>query len=568
MPPPNGNGDAADIIKRSVTARDYNESPTAGGVFHFLIPAYGSDQVDLPPFWSFARDYVLASTLYRESMWAAALRIAIAKIVSQGFDVESEVPLRAKRAQDMLLNFDTGRGYVSGLQKHLQNFLLTGNGAHVEIVRASRALGSRIIGLVPLDTFRCVRTGDPDYPIIYRDRFGGEHIMREWDVFSMADMPDPADTMFGVGHCAAEAAYTSIIKLEAIERYVREKVTGQRALALDFVSGVTSQNLLDAKAASQAEAQAKGVVTYMGSTLVAMAGDVPVQHVRVNLAELPDGFGRKEEWDMALNTYARSLGIAVQELQPLSGQGLGTGTQSVVLDEAAKGQGLAAWRQQWEHNVNRYCLDEKTTYAILTNDIRDREREAKVRIDEAAAIETWTRMGISAEQAISLGVDRDQLPEEYRPADLTAGTQLSDDEKLDQVEAEQEDEQAEGVQEPPDELEEDLESAPVVKAARHDADPTDRELLAVLKQLADAAAQPAPAPVPPATIHVEPTPVQIPPPRVLKDPQTTKALAAVSDGMGRLAERVDHLARDVSQPRGYRVKRRDANGRILEWEEA
>jgi hypothetical protein len=241
----NGNGvpvDAQEILKKSVTRDDYQSNPTSA-VMHWIIPNYTSGDRDLPLFWSYARDVTLASTLYRESMWADAVSIAISKIAARGFDVESDVPLRAKRAQDLFLNFDSGHGYVSGLQKHLQNFLLTGNGAHVEIVRASSALGSRIIGLVPLDTFRCRRTGDPDYPIIYRDRVGHEHIMREWDVFSLADMPDPADTWYGIGHCSAERAYKSIMKLEAIERYILDKVSGQRILAFYIVGGVTPKNL-------------------------------------------------------------------------------------------------------------------------------------------------------------------------------------------------------------------------------------------------------------------------------------------------------------------------------------
>lgn len=599
---------AFDVLRKSVTRDDYNTEPTSG-VMHWIIPALGSAAQDLPQFWSFARDQVLASTLYRESMWADAISIAIGKIAARGFDVDSDVPLRTKRAQDLFLNFDSGHGYVSGLQKHLQNFLLTGNGAHVEIVRATRALGSRILGLVPLDTFRCRRTGDPDFPIIYRDRYGREHIMREWDVFSLTDMPDPADTWYGVGHCAAERAYKAIIKLEAIERYIFEKVTGQKVLAFHIVGGVTPQNLEDAKKTAQSDAQAKGVTTYMGAAIVAMMGDTPASVVTIPLAELPDGFLRKEEWDIALTTYARALGIAVQDLQPLSGQGLGTGAQTQVLDEAAKGQGLAVWSQQWEHAVNEYALDDRTTYAIKTHDIRDREREAKVRIDEAAALTSWYNMGLTAQQAINLGVDRDQLPEEYRPEDLTPGEQLSDDEKPAQ-------EQAEAAAAPPDvapanppppaapakpargapgtlpaikQLADSIEQAKqflneyreaeaATEKERQDAD--DVVLAAALKELAEAARQPqvppeivvnvpaavmnVPAPIvnlPAPVVNVAAPIVQAPPATVIRDD------AATIKALGALGEQVAELASEQRRPRKLKVTRRDAQGRVEDWEE-
>lgn len=432
----NGNGATAqEILDHSVTKRDWNDKPYPG-VFNFMLPAPMSGGLDLPPFWTPVRDWVLYSTLFRESMWSAAISIAISKIVAMGFDVDSEIPIRARRAQSLFLNMDAGKGYVAGLQKHLQAFTLTDNGGPIEIVRSSSAAGSRIIGLVPLDSFRTLRTGDADIPAIYQDLRGGWHEMRDYEVMLLSDMPDQSDRWYNVGHCSAERAYKTILKLEAIERYIYEKVSGQRALSLYFVNGVMPQQVKDAVDTAKAEAQAKGVVTYLGATIIPLAGDIPVTIGEVPLAELPDGFNRKEEWDIAMNTYARCLGIAVQDLQPLSGQGLGTGTQSQVLDEAAKGQGLAAWRQMFEHAVNEYALDDKTTFYIKTSDIRDREREAKVSLDFATTMQSWFAMGMPYAQIVNYAVDNDQMPPEYRvDEDLTPGEIISDDEKPDQLDA-------------------------------------------------------------------------------------------------------------------------------------
>lgn len=438
LPTTYGNGDvtSAEILRRSVTKNDFNDKPYPG-VFNFMLPAPMSGGLDLPPFWTPARDWVLYSTLFRESMWSAAISIAISKVVAMGFDIDSEIPLRAKRAQALFLNMDAGKGYVSGLQKHLQSFLLTDNGGAIEIVRASSAAGSRILGLVPLDTFRTLRTGDPDIPAIYQDLRGGWHEMKDYEVILLSDMPDQSDRWYGVGHCAAERAYKNILKLESIERYVYEKVSGQRALSIYLVNGIMPQQIDDGIQSSKSQAQAKGVATYLGATIIGLAGDIPVTVAEIPLAELPDGFNRKEEWDITMNTYARCIGIAVQDLQPLSGQGLGTGTQSQVLDEAAKGQGLAAWRQAFEHAANEYTLDDKTTFYIKTSDIRDREREGAVSQMFAATMQSWFAMGMPYAQIVNYAVDNDQMPPEYRVEgdDLTPGEIISDDEKPDQLEA-------------------------------------------------------------------------------------------------------------------------------------
>lgn len=429
-------GNGIEVLNKSVTQADYNTSPQAG-VMHFMLPMMGGSSPDLPAFWSYSRDWVLYSTIYRESMWAAAINIATTKMTSQSWEVESDFTARQERAKQLFIGFDGNRGWVGGMAKHLQAFLLTGNGGPVEIVRASSAAGSRILGLVPLDPFRTIRTGDPSYPLIYRDRLGREHVLRSTDAFIISDNPDMMDIWYGVGHCAGERAYQSIIKLEAIERYVYEKVSGKRALAFDLISGVVPQQIEDAKRTAISESVAKGVTNYMGSIIMPLAGDQAPVHVRINLAELPNGFERKEEFDLAVLVYARSIGIPVQDLQPLSGQGLGTGTQSQVLEESAKGQGLAAWRKSWTHAVNEFTLDNRTTFYFKENDIRDKEREAKVRIDESAVIQAWVTMGaITIDQARQLGVDADLLPAEFIATDETPGGSLSDTEKPVDVEEE------------------------------------------------------------------------------------------------------------------------------------
>jgi len=418
-----------DTLKKSVTADDYVQGAQAGQVLHFLLPGT-STSPDLPYFWSYARDWMLYSTIYRESMWAAAVYLAVTKQASKSWEVESDIPKRQKDAQQLFLHFGGGNGWVAGISKHLQSYLLTDNGGPIEIIRATGAPGAKVLGLVPLDPFRTIRTGDPAIPYLYTDRRGRIHELRDYDAFCITDQPDLMNLWYGVGHCAASRAYKSIEKLEAIERFIYEKVSGKRSLALDFISGVVPAQVQQAQDNARNESAAKGVFTYMGSTIIPMAGDQAPTHVRVNLAELPNGFERKEEFDITILTYARSLGIPVQDLQPLSGQGLGTGAQAQVQEESAKGQGLATWPKSFGHCANEFSLDDRTTFYFRENDIRDREREAKIRIDEGTAIKTWIDMqAITIEQARQLGVDRDQLPLEFIKIDETPGDGLSDNEK-------------------------------------------------------------------------------------------------------------------------------------------
>ena len=429
-----------EIIKKSVTKGDYSEDPRTG-IINFIVPYWGAESYGLTPepplYWTIARDFVLRSTILQESMWGDAIGIAVTKMASMSWTVDSDIPLRAKRAQDMYVRSLT----VRYLSKHLQDYLCTDNGAFTEIVRATKGAGSRIIGLVHLDSLRCTRTGDPDIPVIYRDKKQREHEMKAHQVIMMSDMPDPSETFFGVGKCAASRAYKAIYKLSVMDRYVSEKIAGKRPLEIHFVNSVSQKQLEGATEAAEQDSARKGYVTYMGAVIVPLIDATQqVSGYRVPLAELPDKFNRKEEFDIAILTYANAIGLDVQDIQPLTGQPMGSGQQSMVLDEKSKGKGLVAWRQEFTHEQNWEILDDKTTFAFDEEDLRDKQRTADVSKTRAGVSKTRVDALITTpEQEKQVLVDQEELPKEFLQEDQTPGDKLAEDEKP----------EGEGDQEPP-----------------------------------------------------------------------------------------------------------------------
>lgn len=409
-----------EVLKKSVTQDDYAKDPRAG-VIHMMLPSYpygqgiGQLPPEPPPYWSLNRDVVLRSTLYQEDFWSEAVGIAITKMAALGWEVKSAVPRRATTAQELLNSSNWSELVTLGLQ----DFLTTDNGQFIEIVRATKAYGSKIVGLVHLDSLRCMRTGDPEIPVIYRDRLGREHEMKWHQVISFADMPDPGATFFGVGKSAATRSYRQIYKMAGMARYVNEKITGRRPLAIHFVNSVSLQTLESAAKIAESDANQRGVMSYMGAIIVPLIdAEQQVSVATVPLAELPDGWNRKEEFDIALLSYANSIGLDVQDLQPLTGQNLGTGTQSVVLDEKGRGKGLAAWRMGIVYYINE-VLDEETQFAFTELDLRDEKQKAEVSSAWTNVSKNRISGGItSADEERQILVDKDLLPKEFE--DTTA----------------------------------------------------------------------------------------------------------------------------------------------------
>ena len=137
-------------------------------------------------------------------------------------------------------------------------------------------------------------------------------------------------------------------------------------------------------------------------------------------------------------SYANNLGLDVQDLQPLTGRALGTGAQSQVLDEKAKGKGLAAFRQQFVHAINTWVLPDSTTMVFVEKDWRDKKLNAEYN----AAVEAYTSDAvknniITAAQGLQALVDENVYPDEFLPTDITPDTTLADDEKPEDEQAEE-----------------------------------------------------------------------------------------------------------------------------------
>ncbi len=427
-----------ELIKKSVTKEDFIPVSEGGGVIRMTIPLWSGvtgKNILLPPlpptYWTPGRDAVLRSTVHNEALWAGAIGIAITKKASQAFEIDSPVPLRARRAQDMLLQADGRRvGWVGFLSKQLRDYLTTDNGEFFEIVRATSSAGSRIVGLRHLDSLRCIRTGDPDIPVIYRDRKGYYHELKDYQVVTLSDMPDPGDTYYGVGFCSASRAYAAVYKLAAIEWYLREKVSGQHPLAIYIVNGILEKQLQGAVTVAKEDELAKGVAAYMGAVILGVPSETQANVAVIPLAELPDRFQRKEEFDISVLTYANAIGLDPQDLQPLTGQSLGSGAQSQVLDDKTKGKGLAMWSQDFTHALNEYVIDEMTTFQFVENDYRDNIRVADVSKKRAEVSQIRVKAGITtAQEEKQVLVDQNELPKEFLTTDMTPGETLDDTEK-------------------------------------------------------------------------------------------------------------------------------------------
>lgn len=415
------------VYKRSVTAGDYDSTGKKPFLLGWHVPGgivgNGRMSPDPGPYWSPDRDLTLASTVHYESFWSSAIFTAVSRIASKEWKVRG--PDNSQKAARELLMDGTGRGGWTGfLSRHLRDYLLTDNGAFIEIVRASNARGSRIVGLAHLPSSRCMRTRDPERPVIYRDRQGREHTLRDWQVISIADMPLPDDTYGGLGLCAASRAYEAIYRTWIISQYITEKVSGQRPLSIEFVSNVSEEQVQMSIDTAKTSRAAEGLAYYMGAVIVPTID--PSQGVTketINLASLPDGFDAEKEYRRAALIYANAIGLDPQDLDPqlLASRALGTGAQARVIDDKASGKGIAAWENAFAHALNENVVPGRTVFSFEENDYRDNLQKIAVDSQKLALIQALGTAGmITFEQGQQMAIDTSLIPASFATTpDLT-----------------------------------------------------------------------------------------------------------------------------------------------------
>lgn len=421
-------------------------SPPASGAVHlFLGPAgfqwggllagvKGAD--GLPGWGTTARDHVLRGARFVSGLWGSVEMKCVTKIATRGYtlDDDTDSQQRLKRAKDILESY--GPGYVRGITRGMQDYLATNFGQVIAIERVKNAPGARITGLIHLDALRCTPTWDPAYPILYWSPHGGIFLLPDWGVIRITDMPASDPLAFDYGQCAADRAWEAIIQDAAITTYFREKITGSRNLSIFIIRGLTYQQLNDALTTSEAGREARNFIIYKGSTLIPLLSDTEIQLTEIPLASVPDGFDVDDARTDIRLRFANAAGVAVQDIAPLSGQGLGTGTQSVIQDEAYEGMGLAAYPKRLAEAINAQVLPESTTFKVYTNDLRDRESQAKVHKMQADVIAVMLGTPqapgiITPQQGLNLAADWNLVPQEFLPnqGDATPGGTLTSDEK-------------------------------------------------------------------------------------------------------------------------------------------
>lgn len=330
---------------------------------------------ELRAFWH--TESWLASVVY-----GVAIRNASFVWEVVGADASKLAPKNTiNRVNRILKQSNRGKGWKSLVSKTSVDLATQDNGAFWEIIRLNpKDPGSPVVNIAHLDAGRCQRTGDPEYPVIYTDRYGTEHILRWWQVRTIEELPSPVENAFDLQYSAVSRALLAAEIIQSISVYKLEKVSGSFSKAIDVISGATRNDIDDAITLAKEQILNQGLYRY--SLPIIISGIDPsntLSHIHIDLASLPDNFDEDTSFKWYVAQLAAAFGVDYQEIAPLMTGSLGSSQQSEIMHLKTHGKGPAMFMGLLEDVINDGLIPGNVLFRFKEQDLRTESEKAEAR---------------------------------------------------------------------------------------------------------------------------------------------------------------------------------------------
>jgi hypothetical protein len=350
------------------------------------------------------RDSELRDFYIKEPWLAGAVYSVSIRNAAFNWEVEAPSEKLENTLTDMLNGAISGTqfGWLPFIEKFTTDLHTTDNGAFIELIRDSgtsekfKNENAPVIGIANLDSGRCIRTGNPETPVIYIDRKGKRHKLKWYEVIPVSEHPSPIESMYGVGYSALTRILTVAQIAYSIEVFTDEKISGRQYKALHFVSGVSKSEIEDVMVRGQEEADNQGQIRFvLPAVLASIDPEKPVSTDTIELASFPDNFDFDEFMRWYIANIALNMGIDYQDLAPLPSGQLGGGTQAEILHRKSSKKGGKFFMEMIQNIFRDYgVIPRPALFQFTEMDMAEELEKAAVMKETNEAVAIGTRSNI------------------------------------------------------------------------------------------------------------------------------------------------------------------------------
>ena len=324
----------ATATKDLETVREQSQQPRARGEtptgFTGLLGYLSSGSSFVAPWWSKQRDLDLASFWKGSDKLSGAIALLTSKVLTVPVRVEprdNSLKKHARDAEEYTIRLqeesEFGQGLNEALSKWVEDWLTSDNGAFFEIIGDGDKDGpieGPALGVAHLDSHRCYRWSNPEYPVIYERPDGGRTKFHWTRVAYAADQPSAREEMLGVGFCGVSRSINAAQNLLDIATYKQEKLGSRPLRGILQGRGIRTDAILDALAISAEEMDNRGLEIF---SQLAILGDIEPDAALelLSLVSLPDGFDEETSTRLGMFTIALAFGVPIRWIWPAAVSG-------------------------------------------------------------------------------------------------------------------------------------------------------------------------------------------------------------------------------------------------------
>lgn len=312
------------------------------------------------------------------NLWQGASSGLIKKIKATPYELKGGRNL-TNRFDGVLRDAQFGRGWGVFLSLMLRDYLRFDGGAYAEIIAPGNPLKAptgAVTGIAHLDGYRCIPTGDPEYPVVYYARKGKLHILHHTRVLHLLDLPDGDQDNPGYGLCALSRAVAVVQRQINMSQYIAGKLDDKPQPGVVVANNINAAERNAIFAAYRNE-QSTDLPPEWGKVawVFGMRPDAKAELTNFTFAQPPEKFDYSVYVNIDVNELALAIGVDKQELWELSGA-TGTAGQSIIQAEKSEGKAPGEIRATLEREINNKLLPESLEFEFKVRDGRAAQQEA------------------------------------------------------------------------------------------------------------------------------------------------------------------------------------------------
>lgn len=339
------------LSEESIQGRARGDGAGTGTIGYSLLQFAQAGET-VAPWWSTLRDRQLRDFWKRSDHFSGALNMLAAKIAAIPFRVEPRdmsIKGHHRQADEYQMRLyeasEFGDGYDAWAMRVLLDYWVQDNGFFSEVIGDGDKDGpieGPALGVASLDASRCQRTGDPEFPVIYRDTDGKAFKLHRSRVIFRASLASSMAEMHGVGFCWLSRAINNTQHLVDISTYEQEKLGSRpRRAFMVLGGGLAPEDVQTAVRLADEQMDGQGLARY--SKMVAL-GSRNIQSPTLDLIDLmgvPDGFDKQTSTTLAMYAIALAGGFPPRWIWPATASGA-TKADAMYQHIAGQGSGVGS----------------------------------------------------------------------------------------------------------------------------------------------------------------------------------------------------------------------------------